>query len=1290
MSDSSALSMNRSTTGTKVFSPSPELQQAMGHAPKALAEACLVMFTASQWVQHTVLPKVFQAPQQKDAHHSVTVPQVTQPLLKALHVAALFKETQASVLWVIADPSQLHKFQGLLESMLPFDAMVTYPAEVMNPYEQQVWPSEILAQHEAFLDAVAQMSTVPKVFLVSAKSLIPKFRDPQAKQDEALELVLDQEYHPSDMTQWLTDSGYHSVSILLERGEFSRRGDILDIYPMSGDPVRLSFFGDILESIRLLDVETQRSSQPYTHLTLKPRQGCVLHQQAKQTLKATLETMLSERLSQNILDPLAAEALIATVKNQCHALEQNFWPEGLDYYTPCLEASPEDSLTSLASYFLQQRKADLLPSRSVLVWDDWSQLEQVLQTFSDRLAHHHEESLAEGRLLPTSFEWHVSLKDTLQALRQAFLQSLHLDSFTVPDSAETPVQEGLIVPLQMTAPPLFQADMIKAMVYLAEQRRAGYQVVITTDYPQRLLDHAKEQDLPMTFFNPSQKMLYQLGGTVQTLQQYVRTLLNSGDIILAREGLPEGLVFPTCKLIHLTDRELFGRNRVVKSHRDPKARHGQRNDIDRVQSADQLRPGDFVVHQKHGIGQFTELTRIILDGEVREYLSIKYAGQDKLHVPVDQLHLLSRYRGAGGDVQPKLSRMGGSEWLTARKKAEKSVRDIARDLIRLYAIRNRLRGFTFDPDTPWQVEMEEAFPYEETPDQWKAIQDLKADMEQEKPMDRLICGDVGFGKTEVALRGIFKAIMSGKQVAILVPTTILAQQHFNTLAERFAPYPVRIGLLSRFRSPKEQKQVIERLQIGDMDVVVGTHRLLQKDVRFKDLGLLVIDEEHRFGVSHKEKIKQFRAHVDVLAMSATPIPRTLYMSLSGVREMSLINTAPVNRSPVQTFVGPYNPAQIRMAIRHELDRGGQVYVVHNRVQSIYDLQAQLETMMPDVKFGVGHGQLPEQALENVMLDFSEGVFDVLICTTIIESGVNIPNANTMIITDSDRYGLAQLYQLRGRVGRSDRGAYCYCYYRPDKQLTDESRDRLNAIREFNALGSGYQIAMRDMEIRGVGNLLGAEQHGHMVSIGYDLYCQMLKDFIMEEQSFPDDVGRKQVAGSITVQSGTASLTKERAVVDLNVSAYLPDDWVGGKHVKLSEYKRLANIEHEALLHPIREEWIDRFGGKLKEPVENLLTLTQIRIRATELGIPLIRQEEEFLRIHIQLELKQWLEIQAKLPAELGKQFRWLAPIRTGTRSSAVTHGSMPSLVAKTLGKSGKELLKLTDTFVAYLKTHHSP
>ncbi|MFA6558315.1 MAG: transcription-repair coupling factor, partial [Candidatus Obscuribacterales bacterium] len=566
-----------------------------------------------------------------------------------------------------------------------------------------------------------------------------------------------------------------------------------------------------------------------------------------------------------------------------------------------------------------------------------------------------------------------------------------------------------------------------------------------------------------------------------------------------------------------------------------------------------------------------------------------------------------------------------------------------------YAIRAKQEGFQCTPDTPWQYEMEEAFPYEETPDQWQAIQDMKGDLESAKPMDRLICGDVGFGKTEVAIRGVFKTVMSGKQVAVLVPTTILAQQHYNTMAERFAPYPIKVGLLSRFRTAKEQREVARRLGTGECDVVIGTHRMLQKDIAFKDLGLVVIDEEQRFGVAHKEKLKQLRVMVDVMTMSATPIPRTLYMALSGARDMSQINTPPINRAPIKTFVGEYKLPLVRTAILHEMERGGQIYFVHNRVENIEQIAFEVKQLVPEARIAIGHGQMNERDLENVMLAFFAHEYDVLVCTTIIESGLDIPNVNTIIINDADKLGLAQMYQLRGRVGRSDAQAYAYCLYTPSKVLSEQAQGRLKAIREFTSLGSGYQIALRDMEIRGVGNILGSEQHGHMISVGFELYCKILEESVAE------------LKGEAVVQEADTA-------VDINVTAFIPESYIEDNEQRLIEYKRLADVKTDRELIMLLDEWRDRFGAIPKE-TEQLTKVVKLRLVASSANVQSIKPDMQGLRLYVPFRLQQWIPIQNGLPKHLANRTTYKPGIAGG-------QGSSPYILVKSQGDDPEDQLDL--------------
>lgn len=718
--------------------------------------------------------------------------------------------------------------------------------------------------------------------------------------------------------------------------------------------------------------------------------------------------------------------------------------------------------------------------------------------------------------------------------------------------------------------------------------REGWRIIIATDYPERVKEILAERDIFDVEYNES-------------ISSHGAILEDFGTIIL-------------------TDRELFNkRNKEITSQK----RSYYKEKPEYIENINDIKEGEYVVHSIHGVGIYKGLSQQEIDGQLKDYLTIEYANKDRLHIPAEQINLLVRYRGSGA-IKPKLSRMGGKDWENTKTRVKKEVEQVAYDLLRLYAKRKMQKGIQFLPDTNWQVEMEEAFEYTETPDQMKAINDVKADMESEQPMDRLICGDVGFGKTEVAMRGIFKAVTSGKQVAVVVPTTILAFQHYQTISERFKPFGVHVELLSRFRTSKEQKETIKHLATGECDVVVGTHRLLQEGIVFKDLGLVVIDEEHRFGVRHKEKLKSLRENIDIITMSATPIPRTLYMSLSGIKDMSIINTPPKNRLPIKTFVGEWNENMVKNAITHELDREGQVFYLYNRVETIDEFKFQLQKLVPNARIAIGHGQMNEKELEKIIIDFANHEYDVLLATTIIENGIDIPNANTMIIHNADKFGLAQLYQLRGRVGRSQRQAYCYCFYTKSKEITSDAVQRLKAIKEFTTLGSGYQIAMRDVEIRGVGNILGTKQHGHMVNVGFDTYCQLLEETVQELQ-------------------GQAVQKTEPTIVDINVTAFIPDEWVGSAEQKMIEYKRLADVKSDVELDYITEEWKDRFA-KPPESVENLIKLIRIRLAATDVRISLIRETEDNIRIYTPYSQPEWKMIQKTLPSEILKRIKFtIAP-----------------------------------------------
>ena len=699
---------------------------------------------------------------------------------------------------------------------------------------------------------------------------------------------------------------------------------------------------------------------------------------------------------------------------------------------------------------------------------------------------------------------------------------------------------------------------------LKRLKRGNYRVVLLSGSrtrAKRLAEDLRDYDLSSYYSDDSDR------------------LVKPGEIMTAYGHIAEGYEYPMLKFTVIAESDIFGKAKKKKKRKIYEGR--------KIQNFSELKPGDYVVHENHGLGIYQGIEKIEVDKITKDYMKIAYAKGGNLYIPATQLDLIQKYASADAK-KPKLNRLGSQEWVKTKKRVRGAVKVIAKDLVELYAVRQNQEGYVYGPDTVWQQEFEEMFPFEETEDQMHAIEAVKKDMESKKIMDRLICGDVGYGKTEVAIRAAFKAVQEDKQVVYLVPTTILAQQHYNTFVQRMKEFPVRVDLMCRFRTPSQQKKTIQDLKKGLVDIVIGTHRVLSKDVEFKNLGLLIIDEEQRFGVQHKEKIKKMKENVDVLTLTATPIPRTLHMSLIGIRDMSVLEEAPEERMPIQTYVMEYNDEMVREAIERECARQGQVYYVYNRVEDIADVAGRIQKLVPDVNVAYAHGQMREHELEKIMYDFINGEIDVLVSTTIIETGLDISNVNTMIIHDADRLGLSQLYQLRGRVGRSNRMAYAFLLYRRDKLLNEVAEKRLAAIREFTDLGSGFKIAMRDLEIRGAGNLLGAEQHGHMEAVGYDLYCKMLNEAV------------KQLKGEMEEEDFTTT-------IDLNVDAFIPDSYIPNEYQKLDIYKRIAAIESDEEREDMEEELIDRFGDSPKK-VGTLLEVAALKARAHKLYVTTIEQK----------------------------------------------------------------------------------
>ncbi|MEF3274583.1 MAG: transcription-repair coupling factor [Chloroflexus sp.] len=957
----------------------------------------------------------------------------------------------------------------------------------------------------------------------------------------------------------LVQNGYQRAAMVEAPGELSQRGAILDVWS-PGDELPLR--------IEWFDdeIDSIRRFDPATQRSEQRLEQAVIGPPHEIPLWRCSEAL--HRIDALDLSNLRREVFEEwqTARAQL-ANGQRF--EGRAFYAPFFFSHTATLL-------------DYLPTGSLVVLAEAHLLAQHAAEIDTQAAAYRAQLVTLGEL-PADFprpylRWdELGLRDTARLI--------------VTDVSQNESADALNPPL-FALPPLYGGQLRRMIDDIVQQVRAGEQVVAVTAQAARLQELVREQ----------------LGDEMPP-----------GRFVPIHGGLETGFTLPDLRLTLLTDSEIFG----IRQRRSLSERRRKASVVDRNAFLRSLKPGDYVVHIEHGIAIFDGMIRRTVGEVEREYLVLRYAGEDKIYVPVDQIDRVTRYIGAG-DEPPTLTRLGTQDWERTKRKVRAAVQDLAEELLRLYAQRQLKPGYAFSPDNEWQRELEASFPYLETEDQLRAIAEVKADMEKPIPMDRLVCGDVGFGKTEVALRAAFKAVQDGKQVAILVPTTVLAQQHFDTFRKRMAAFPVTVEMLSRFRSPKEQAVIVRDLARGKIDIIIGTHRLLSNDVVFRDLGLVIVDEEQRFGVRHKERLKVLRAEVDVLTLTATPIPRTLHMALSGIRDLSVIDTPPEDRIPIKTYVVPADDHLVQEVIRRELEREGQVYVVHNRVQSIYHIAERLRRLVPEARIAVGHGQLPERDLEQVMMDFFEGRYDVLVCTTIIESGLDVPNANTIIIDDATDYGLAQLYQLRGRVGRGATRAYAYLLYNPARQMTSDARQRLEAIQEATELGAGFRIAMRDLEIRGAGNLLGSEQSGHIAAVGFDLYSRLLEQAVRKLKSEVDKATDQTatttaVAVADNLRAPTVSekvLVAPLVTIDLPLTAYLPPTYIADEQVRLAVYQRMIDATTIDEVRGLRQELIDRFGGPLPEPVLHLIFWLQIRLIALQVGVVSVTTEGDVFFIRL--------------------------------------------------------------------------
>ena len=981
--------------------------------------------------------------------------------------------------------------------------------------------------------------TIPKTLLTQAAQV----------------LRMGERHDLGELAGTLAAAGYTRCEQVEGVGQFALRGGILDFFsPAHPKPVRVEFFGDEIDAMGLFDPDTQRRIENLGAAEILPAAE-VLPQFTPGGYGGLLEGL--DRLISQAKRRKGNETLVQTLEEDRERLAASTAFPAMDRYIALI-------------YPVMATAADYFPEDAVVVLSESPRVAERGKSYLWQLGEDAKALMERGELAGELADFARTFEELTEVL--ADWPVCYLDAFT---SSRYPQRPRTLLNLLTKQLPSYGASLETAVSDLAHYVSDGFRTVVLVSSEQRALN--------LQALLREQKMTTAVDFQLHELPGY-------GKAVIAVGGLTAGMEYPVGRFAVLTE----GQSLLGKKRRSKPVTNRQK-----LGSYADLSPGDLVVHEHHGVGRFLEMTKMTVDGVQKDYVKIAYAGADVLYVPATQLDLVSKYIGSGEDAQEtrKLSRLGGTDWEKAKARAKKAVKDLAKGLIQLYAERQRQPGFAFSPDSPWMKEFEDEFEYAETDDQLRCIAEIKQDMEQARPMDRLLCGDVGYGKTEVAFRAIMKCVLDGKQAAILVPTTVLARQHYLTAKQRFAKYPVEIDVVSRFRTQTQMKDTLRRLEQGGIDLLIGTHRLFQKDVKFKDLGLLVIDEEQRFGVQHKEKLKELSKQVDVLTLSATPIPRTLNMALSGIRDMSTLEEPPMDRQPVQTYVLEHDWGVLSDAMRRELERGGQVYYLHNRVETITRTAARIKEMLgEDVAVAVAHGKMSQEELNDVMTRMSDGEVDVLVCTTIIETGIDIANANTLIIEDADHMGLAQLHQIRGRVGRSTRRAYAYLTYRRGKVLTEVASKRLGAIREFAEFGSGFKIAMRDLEIRGAGNVLGPEQSGFLLSVGYDMYLKLLEEAVLEER-------------------GEKPERPTECAADLSVAASIPDRYVPSPEQRMDLYRRIAAIRSEADADDVMDELIDRYGDPPRT-VNNLISVALLRADAARNGISQIDQKGANLNFYL--------------------------------------------------------------------------
>ncbi|WP_062216452.1 transcription-repair coupling factor [Streptomyces sp. NBRC 109706] len=1172
---------------------------------------------------HGLLDAVIQEPAFAEVLTSVgdaghpAVDLVGPPAARPLAVAALARAARRTVLAVTATGREAEDLAAALRSLLPEDGVVEFPSWETLPHERLSPRADTVGRRLAVLRRLAHPraddpgSGPVSVVVAPVRSVL----QPQVAGLGDLEPVALRNGQSADLTELtaaLAAAAYTRVELVEKRGEFAVRGGILDVFPPTEEhPLRVEFWGDEVEEIRYFKVADQRSLEVAEHGLWAPpcRELLLTDEVRRRAAELAVEHPELDELLGKIAEGVAVEGM------------ESLAPVLVDEMELLLDVLPAGSTVLLCDpERVRTRASDLVATSQEFLQASWAAAAMV-----------------DSGKAPIDVGA-ASLRGIAEV--RAHARELGLPWWTVSPFSPDEELDTDTVRLGLRAPESYRGDVPRALADTKGWLADGWRVVYLTEA-----------------HGPAARTVEVLGGEgiPARLDPSLTGEIEPSVVHVSCGALEHGFLVPGSRLAVLTETDLTGQRAA--------GREGARMPARRRKALDPLtlEAGDYIVHEQHGVGRYIEMAQRTVQGATREYLLVEYApakrGQpgDRLFVPTDQLDQVTKY--VGGEA-PTLHRLGGADWTKTKARAKKAVKEIAADLIKLYSARMAAPGHAFGGDTPWQRELEDAFPYAETPDQLTTIGEVKEDMERSVPMDRLICGDVGYGKTEIAVRAAFKAVQDGKQVAVLVPTTLLVQQHFGTFSERYAQFPVNVRPLSRFQSDADAKATLESLRDGTVDVVIGTHRLFSSEVRFKDLGLVIVDEEQRFGVEHKEQLKKLRANVDVLTMSATPIPRTLEMAVTGIREMSTITTPPEERHPVLTFVGPYEERQIGAAIRRELLREGQVFYIHNRVDSIDRVAARLRQIVPEARIATAHGQMSETALERVVVDFWEKKFDVLVSTTIVESGIDISNANTLIVERGDTFGLSQLHQLRGRVGRGRERGYAYFLYPPEKPLTETAHERLATIAQHTEMGAGMYVAMKDLEIRGAGNLLGGEQSGHIAGVGFDLYVRMVGEAVADYRAALEAGGGEPEEAPLEVK------------IELPVDAHVPHEYAPGERLRLQAYRSIAAANTEDEIRAVREELADRYGP-LPEPVENLLLVAGLRMLARSCGVGDITLQGSRIRFSpVELRESQELRLNRVYPGSV---------VKRGTNQLLVPRPTTARVGGKPL--TGRELLAWTGEFL---------